>query len=448
MNPNLKLTIKKVIHYALPIAGASWLNMIAGFVFTIFVAQISPIQLAAASLAVISFQALSVIPYTSLYAVSILMGRARGEHNCLSMGAIAKNAVWVGILIAIPCAIITWCMPKILALFGQEMRLIHLSRGFFHVASFMLVSNIISLVANQFLLGIGKPRATLIIQAICLPFTIGIAYLLILGKWGMPQLGLTGAAVAMFLTQGLFWLFMGIYLKKYAGPYQLFHRSQWFKPSLIKKIFNMGMPIGIQFGGELMARATLIYLLGLFGAIPLAASEIVNQYLLFVIMAMLGISQAVSILSSEALGQKNQMAAKHIFWSGLLIFIIVMCLVALLFLLFPKLLIFPFISSSTEETQPLIHLTMLFFYIAVIGLSVNGVRNILSAALRGYHDSKTPMLIGILCLWVVSLPVSYCVGIYFKGGPVILRLGFVSGILLATILLGFRLHHKYKASVS
>ena len=60
------------------------------------------------------------------------------------------------------------------------------------------------------------------------------------------------------------------------------------------------MPIGMQFGGEFVAMTMATYLIGYFGVTALAASQIVSQYTMLVIILIIGLTQALSILVSEA----------------------------------------------------------------------------------------------------------------------------------------------------
>lgn len=92
-----------------------------------------------------------------------------------------------------------------------------------------------------------------------------------------------------------------------------------------------------------------------------------------------------------------------------------------------------------------IRLAIYFFAIAGVVLFVDGIRNLISGALRGLHDSSSPMKIGIICLWLIALPMCCCVGFVFHGGPVGLRIGFSSGFLIAAVLLFRRIHKKLQS---
>ncbi len=52
------------------------------------------------------------------------------------------------------------------------------------------------------------------------------------------------------------------------------------------------------------------------------------------------------------------------------------------------------------------------------------------------------MIVGIICLWLISLPACYLAGFNFDGGPVGLRLGFSIGFVLAALILWRRIWSK------
>ena len=56
---------------------------------------------------------------------------------------------------------------------------------------------------------------------------------------------------------------------------------------------------------------------------------------------------------------------------------------------------------------------------------------ICSGGLRGFEDTRVPMLIGILSYWVVALPVSYFTAFHLKIGPSGVWIGFLVGLTVA-----------------
>lgn len=436
--------ISKLTLFALPISAGALINMISNFVSMYFVAKLGTNELAAGALAVTTFITITMVA-PIFYAISILISHSKGrEYDVSAVGQLVKNGFWLAIILAIPAAIVLWNASKMLVLFGQDIELARLTQSYFHFAAFAMVPMLINNVITQFYTGIGHPRFTMKMAMISTPISIALSYSLILGKFGFPKLGLAGVTCAVFIVQFIFCIIMLTYL--YFGnkvqKYKMF--SGKFLPdlSLCKKIFFLGFPISLQFGGELAAMSVSTYFMGHFGANALAASQIVGQYALLIVMVSLGLSQALSILTSEAYGKNEFELIKQYVHAGVIVLSGLSTMVLAISILIPNYLTGFFINIHDPANQNIIHLAIIFFFLSAIFLFIDGIRNLFSGGLRGLHDSKAPMNIGIFCLWVISLPLCYFVAFTLGGGPIGLRLGFMVGFIVAVILLWKRIHHK------
>jgi putative MATE family efflux protein len=446
---NMFKNISKVTIFALPISLSGLINMVASFIAMLFVARVGKIELAAGALSVSTYITIMTVFVFVLYSVGILASHYRGQQkNHEEIGRLIKTGFWVAIFMSIPAIILLWNVDKILILFRQDPKLINAAVGYFHYAALSMVPTLIGAVIAQFYTGIGKPRFSMIISTISLPFTIFFSYALILGKFGFPKLALAGVTAAIFIVQLILYisLLFYMYFSKSIKKYKIFSCGFWPNWSLCKNIFSLGIPVGIQFGSEIAAMTVATYFMGYFGVTALAAIQIVGQYSLIVVMITLGISQAVSILVSEALGNHDIYLMKQYLLSAIIILVSFFVLVFVVFLLIPKSLISIFIDINNPSNHQLVSLAIDLFIISAVLLLVDGVRNLLSGGLRGLHDSKAPMKIGVSCLWLISLPICYLVAFPLKGGPLGLRISFISGFLVAVILLWQRFNLKLATS--
>ncbi len=446
---SLRQGIYKIAAYAVPISAASLVNIIASFVGMLMVARLGKIELAAGALAVSTYITLMTIAVTSLYAIGILISHFTNyDENASAIGNIVKNGIWFACLLAIPAGLILWHANYLLLLFGQSKNLVAIAKPYFHFAALTLFPTLIAVVISQFYIGIGKPRFSVVTSIIRLPFIILLSFGFVFGKFGLPHLGLAGLMCASFIVQSLYCICLGIYLycRKNMQKFKLFAKPLVPDWIICKKIFFLGMPIGLQFGGELGAMAIATYMLGAFGVSALAASQIVSQYVLIVVVVVLGLSQALSVLTSNAYGRNDYNLARKYLSATLVILSGAFVFVAMIFIFLPDLLVGLFIRGNHLANMRIIELAIYFFAIAAVVLFIDGIRNILSGALRGLHDSSSPMKLGISCLWLISLPICYLVGFVLHGGPVGLRIGFGSGFIIACILLYLRLRKKWESN--
>lgn len=440
---NLFQASYKTLAFALPLSAGGLIDMLASFISMMMAAQLGTEQLAAGNLAIPIWITLITITSTVFYAVSIFIGHHRANQKSpAEIGLYVKNGFWLALSLAVPAALILWHVDSLLILLGLNKQLIALAQPYFHFTALGIAPSLFITVIVQFYLGIGKPRIPLLISIGCFPITLLLSYGFILGHFNLPKLGFAGIACASLITQlmVLSVLLIILRLQKSTQTYQIFKNLFYINKDICKAIFKLGMPIGVQFGGEISAITVSAILLSYFGQNALAASQIVTQYFMLVLMLILNLTQALSILISGANGNNNVDEIKQYLRASGLILLVYSSLSAIFFLGFPSQLTQFYLGHYDASLLPL---TTAFFAISSLVLLVDGVRHLLSGALRGLQDSQAPMQIGVFSIWLISLPVSYLCGFVTHHGPVGLRLGFVSGFFVAVIMLGLRLRKKF-----
>jgi MATE family multidrug resistance protein len=68
----------------------------------------------------------------------------------------------------------------------------------------------------------------------------------------------------------------------------------------------------------------------------------------------------------------------------------------------------------------------------------DGVQIGAAGALRGYKDTKKPMIINMFAYWALGFPLAYMAAITFRSPPAYIWAGFVLGLSVAAILLTLR----------
>ncbi len=437
----------KIVQYALPICTTNLLAMAVLFFVTMMLSHLGKTELAAFAIANTCNITLSAFLNSCLYSTSILIGQHHAGEDRHEVGSIMWNSVWLAILLGLVGMVLMWDMDKFLLFIGEPHELVDYTSTYFHYSAYGMIPLLLGAAIAQMYNGVGKPFIATIILGIRLPITLYFCYELILGHY---HLGLGGAALGLLAAQ-VFMLIASVIYMRFSFIWSYFQLKinvwDWQK---IVQVFNMGVHVGLQFLGELAAISAATFLLGYLGNVALASSQIVAQYMIFLIMIILGVSQALSIRVSEAVGRKEFNTIDSYTTAAFWIVSLILFLCIILYALKPSELMSLFIKVNDPNNAPLIHLTYWFLVIAIPTIFFDGVKNVLTGTLRGLKNVKAPMIIGNVSLWLISLPLCYLMGIFFKGGPIALRIGFSIGYIIAAISLWFyyqRFKAIYKVSI-
>lgn len=438
-------SIKSIVKLSLPITLTNIINILATFLATFMLSKLGKDVLAASALCNTTFIMFSVIASTCLYSVSILISKAKATEDYVTIRSVFQNSIWVTFVLIIPVAILLWCAPYFLLLFRQDPHLVNLTIVYFHYATIGMIPMLFNTLTSQFYIGIGYTTTSMVISFIRLPITVLLSYIFIYGKFSFIEMGLGGVTYALLISNTICLIGTLLYmaLSKKIWHYIYAWGDKIYNKSNFNLILKVGIPIGLQFFGEMGAISIATYFMGYFGVNALAASQIVSQYTLILVMIILGIAQAVSILVSQAYGNKQlHIVNNHIIAANSIIIMLFVCFI-IIYVYNPIILIEPFININNHANYSLIHLTKVLLLISVGVMFFDGIKNIYTSGLRGFQNSKLPMFIGVGSLWLISLPISYIVGIYFSTGPIGMRIGFMSGFVIATLIL-WKFFHKEK----
>ena len=79
-----------------------------------------------------------------------------------------------------------------------------------------------------------------------------------------------------------------------------------------------------------------------------------------------------------------------------------------------------------------------FLVFAAVFQLVDGLQVGAMGVLRGYKDTKVPMLVTVFCYWVIGMGLSLGLGVFGPLGPVGLWVGLVGGLAVAAVVLTAR----------
>ena len=262
-----------------------------------------------------------------------------------------------------------------------------------------------------------------------------LAWALIFGHWGAPEMGIEGAAWAS-LASNLVGCAVGLAYTLLALPRYRFLQRLW-RPdwSALARVFRLGLPIGGQLLAEVGLFAGSAAMVGWVGAVPLAAHGIALQLASAAFMLHLGLSQAATVRAGQALGRGDALALRGEAKAAVALSIIFALLTSALFLLLPDLLVGAFVRGDDPARPEVLAVGATLLALAAVFQLFDGAQVLAMGLLRGLQDTAVPMVLAAVSYWLVGLPVAYALGFWMGWDVVGIWIGLLVGLLAASSLL-------------
>ncbi len=302
----------RLLVLAMPIIASMVSRTAMSFVDFVMVSQLgTDAQAAIVPAGIILFCVISFgVGMLSMVNTFVAQSFGRGDHQ--ACGQYMWQGLWLAAglwLILLPGWLIA---PAFFKWIGhspavQEMEVAYVSIGLFGIGPTLMAMAVVN-----FFHGIHKPLAGLYVALAGNAFNVVANYALIFGHFGLPAMGIAGAALgtAMAACVELLILMIWIQLPTYATIYG--SASQW-RINLEKmwRIVRYGMAAGVHFTMDVAAWTIFtVVLVGRFGTVQLAAHNLTFKLLEISFMPVFGLSVAVTASIGKAIGQNNAQLAR------------------------------------------------------------------------------------------------------------------------------------------
>ena len=403
---------RRVLGLAWPVAGEHLLETMLGVVDTLLVAGLGVAAIAGvgSSLQIMSFilAALSALSVGS----SILVAQAIGARDPGRASNLARQSLIWSVVLSVPLALVgwEWAYP-LMTIFGMEPQVTQIGADYLRVTMATVVVLVTLIIGGGVLRGTGDSRTPMLVTAFANVLNAVLAYGLIYGEWGLPEMGVVGSAWATFIARGaaLAILLRVLWIGK--NGVSIAGRTGW-RPnwSLARNVLRLGVPAAVEQVLFSVAFLLMTIMVAHLGTATLAAQRIAITTMGFCYLPAIGFGIAATTLVGQSIGAKRPQDAAEVakiatWWSvGL------MCISSVLLFIFAKPLLHVF-SNDPE----VVRIGAAALYIIAIILPVDAVAIVLSGALRGTGDTRFPLIIGTIISWG-SLLLAWPLVRFFDGG--------------------------------
>ena len=398
---------KTFLIFLLPLIATNILQNLSGTINTIFVGQMLGVH-AIAAVAVffpILFCLMAFVIGLSAGA-TVLVGQAWGAKNVEKVRCVVGSTLYMtligGTLIAFLGVFFT---KSILLALGTAPDVLHLSVPY---VQWMLAGSpllFIYIIYTSILRGVGDSTTPLIASAMTIGTGLIITPVLILGKFGFPQLGIIAPAIATTIGFLIALIFLYIYLNRTDHPLRpdlALMKHVRHQPELSKIILRLGIPTGIQMMTTSIAGLVIVGLVNRYGADATAAYGAVNQVLNYIQFPALSISIAASIFAAQAIGAGKLELLNKVTRTALGMNIAMTGALVTLAYLFSKYLMALFITDPQ-----VVVLGQQLLFIVLWSILFFGASAIFASIMRASGTVTVPMIINIVAILFIEVPFAY-----------------------------------------
>ncbi|MEG3147179.1 MATE family efflux transporter [Sphingomonas sp. RT2P30] len=444
--PSHRVELRALLALAAPLVGANLLQMAVYAIDVVFVARLSTVEFAAATLGVFLYSLMlwALLGLTTACAPLIAAELGRRRHAVREVRRSFRMAMWLAALASLPIMLLLAHGERLLLFADQNPDVARRAGAFLDILLLALVPAIFAGVMRTAAAALGRPGWALGVTAVALGFGALGNWLLVFGHAGFPALGLEGSAIASVVTTTAMMLAYAaiLLLDPRLRRYRLLGR--WWRPewSRLREIVRLGVPIASTFvlEGALFGGAAI--LMGLIGVSEVAAHAIALNIAAFTFQVPLGVAQAATIRVGMAFGARDRAAVGRAGRVALAVGIGFMGMAALMIWSIPRLFVGIYIDLDKPANAAVIALALQYLVVAAVFQLVDGAQSVAAGVLRGIQDARVPMLIAAFGYWVAGFGTAILFGFRFGWRGVGIWTGLAVGLLVVAALLLWRWHAR------
>ncbi|WP_053366598.1 MATE family efflux transporter [Bacillus sp. FJAT-27245] len=286
----------------------------------------------------------------------------------------------------------------IFKLLGSSPEMLSQGNDYLKIRFFAMIFAIFSFTIHGFFRGIGNTRtpmaASLLANVVMIFFTYALTY----GKMGFPELGLVGAAWALFIGEVVGLLFTVLMFMKKVKP-ALMPIVRWAEAKLISiESFKLGM----QEFSKSMAMFVFTAFVTRLGTNALAANEIALSIMSFGFMPAAAFGSTATILVGQEIGRRQPAIAKSMGTQT--------AIMGSLFIFTLGFVEFVFAEQIARiyTNEPLVfELTAKLIMISAFLQLFDGLYSFYSGGLRGIGDTTFLLRASLALAWGLFIPLTY-----------------------------------------
>lgn len=418
--------LSQLLKLAAPIILAQLSQMGLGVADTIMAGRVSATDLAGVALGGNLYFPLFMLVSGVVMSINPTVSQLSGAGRVSETGEVARQALWIALLGGLLVIAFLQSAAPIYAALDVDPLAIPIAQAYLNAVSFGVLP-VLGYFAMRYLCeGLSWTKPAMFIAFGSLLLKVPLNYWFIYGGLGVPAMGGVGcgwatALVCVYQCCAMA-LVVSLQRMRAAGFYDKFSPPNW---QTIRKLIVLGVPIGAIAFMEIALFSGTTLMIGRFGVDVVAAHQIAMNVggLAFMVPLALGIAASIRVGTHTGAGDiPAARRAGTIAILSSLAFAVVMALSIYLGRHWMA-------ALYSTDGSVIVLAAQIMLWAAAFQL-VDASQSTAIGALRGYKDTRTPMLLALIAYWLIGFPVAVVFGLGLLGAPAMGVHGFWMGLSL------------------
>ncbi len=394
---------KLLLNMSLPMMVSMLVQAMYNIVDSLFVARVSEDALTAVSLAFPVQNLMIGIAVGTGVGMNALLSMSLGSKEFETANKAAVNGIFLTLVSALVFLVLSFFVPEIYYRSqADDPEIITYGVDYLSIVSFLAFAAFSQMIFERLLQSTGKTFYTMITQGIGAIINIILDPIFIFGYFGVPKMGIKGAAYATVFGQFIAFVLALFFNLKYNKEINLSFKG--FKPEwrIIKRIYSVGIPSVVMTAIVSVMTYGINGILMGFSSTATAVYGVFGKLQSFAFMPLFGLNNGMVPIVAYNYGAKRRDRIMGTYKLSVYGGMCIMLLCFALMQLFPKQLLLLFDASETMLGigVPAIRIISLSFLFA--GFSI-----VTSSMLQALGRGVLSMTISLCRQLVVLLPVAY-----------------------------------------
>lgn len=343
---------------------------------------------------------------------SVMISQYWGKQDRERIRRIFAIVVWICLAVALVFVVVISAWPTaVLGLLVNDPAIIEAALPYLRLVVFSYIPYAISTSLIGMLRSVEIVKITLYTTILSLASNIGLNYIFIFGKLGMPAMGQQGAALATVLARvlelSLVWIYTFRMQKKFEiKPKDLLRGNK----ALAKDYARYGLPVGIADAQWAIVGVCKAAIIGRLGEQMIAANNIAESLMQLGMIFTSSLAGGACIVIGKTVGVGDYKRTREYSNTIQIMFLIIgVFMAAIVYLVRVP---FTTLYGVSEASKALAAQMIALGAITMIGTTYHA--SCFVGINRGAGDSRFVMIVDMICGWLIVLPISYLAAFVWK----------------------------------